>query len=161
MKKLYSEQVASAWRKKAVLWLWVLCALMAGMLAVNIYLCSRVNTRNADQMLLWVVLLSVAAGWAALIFFVFAYRPARARADHMLGILSGERETAAGVLMRRKERFAIPKSVTVQKIALIQGEEALLLHADTAIARQLPPDGTRVTVETVRKFITGYEVMHK
>ena len=39
------------------------------------------------------------------------------------------------------------------------GEESILLHAESAVARQLPADGTRVQVSAVRKFITGYEVL--
>lgn len=159
MKHLYSIQTSAVWRKKATFKLGVLCGLLLVMLLVNIGLCNHVNTQNADVLLGLVILISTLAGWAALIVYAFGYRPARARAEHMLGILQGEKEQASGILRRTDEIFAIPKSVTVRKIALQQGEETLILHADSALVRQLPPDGTKVTVETVRKFITGYEVL--
>lgn len=159
MKKLYSMEAAGAWKKKARLWKYLMLLTGAAALAVCIFLCTKVDGMNADRLLLPVIAISVLAGWAVMLLYVYAFHPARARAEHMLGVMAGEEEMFAGVLKRTGETFAIPKSVTVKKMTLTDGENKMLFHADSAVARQLPPDGTKVRLCTVRKFITGYEVI--
>lgn len=159
MKKLYSMEAANEWLKKARQRKYIMLGVGILSLAVCIFLCTQVTFFNQDRLLLPVIVLSVIAGWAVMLLYVFAYAPARARAEHMKGIMAGEEEVFSGVLQRTGETFSIPKSVTVKKIRLQMGEESILLHAESAVARQLPADGTRVQVSAVRKFITGYEVI--
>lgn len=159
MKKLYSMEAAKAWLKKARQRKYIMLGVGILSLAVCIFLCTQVTFFNQDRLLLPVIVLSVIAGWVVMLLYVFAYAPARARAEHMKGIMAGEEEVFSGVLQRTGESFSIPKSVTVKKIRLQMGEESILLHAESAVARQLPADGTRVQVSAVRKFITGYEVI--
>lgn len=159
MKEMYSLRAADAWKSKAAKRLGLMLFVAAAALGLCIFLCCRVNTKNAEKMMIAVMALSICAGWAVMLLYAYAYRPARTRAEHMRGILTGDKEMFYGVLQRTKEVFSIPKSVTVRKIALKNGEEKHLLHVDTALVRQLPPDGTRVGVETVRKFITAWEVI--
>ena len=127
-------------------------------LVLCIFLCTKVTFFNQDRLLWPVVIVSVLGGWGVIFLYSYAYAPAKARAEHMKGIMAGEEEVFSGVLQRTGETFAIPKSVTVKKIRLQMGEESILLHAESAAARQLPADGKRVKVSAVRKFITGYEV---
>ncbi len=159
MKKLYSMEAAKEWLKKARQRKYIMLGVGILSLAVCIFLCTQVTFFNQDRLLLPVIVLSVIAGWVVMLLYVFAYAPARARAEHMKGIMAGEEEVFSGVLQRTGESFSIPKSVTVKKIRLQMGEESILLHAESAVARQLPADGTRVQVSAVRKFITGYEVI--
>lgn len=159
MIKLYSKQAAASWKKKAGLWRGGMCGLMFGMLAVNIFLCTRVNSQNGQQLLFCMIALSVLAGWAAILVYAYAYRPAKARKVHMEGILQGDGEIFSGVLRRTGDVFTIPGSVTVRKITLEENGEIKRFQADTALLRHLPKDGTAVKTEVVRKFITGYEVM--
>ncbi len=159
MIKLYSKQAAAAWKKRAVLRLGGLWGLMLGMLAVNIFLCTTITGRNGQQVLFCMIGLSVLAGWAAILLYAYGYRPAKARAVHMAGIVQEEGEIFSGVLRRTEDVFTIPNSVTVRQITLETNGETKRFQADTALLRQLPKDSTEVTVEVVRKFITGYEVM--
>lgn len=159
MKKLYSMEAAKGWLKKARQRKYIMLGVGILSLAVCIFLCTQVTFFNQDRLLWPVVVVSVLGGWGVIVLYSYAYAPARARAEHMKGIMAGEEEVFSGVLQRTGESFSIPKSVTVKKIRLQMGEESVLLHAESAAARQLPADGTRVQVSTVRKFITGYEVL--
>ena len=159
MKKLYSMEAAAGWLKKARQRKYLMLGMGAISLAACVFLCTKVTFFNQDRLLWPVIVLSVLGGWAVMLLYAYAYAPAKARAEHMKGIMAGEEETFSGVLQRTGETFAIPKSVTVKKIRLQAGESSILLHADSAVARQLPPDGTGVQVCAVRKFITGYEVV--
>lgn len=159
MQKLYSLEAAAGWKKKAGCYGYLMLGTGVLALGVCIFLCTLADGRNTAQLLLPVVIISTLAGWAVMLAGAYLWQPARARAEHMKGILSGKEEKYTGVLQRTGDSYSIPKSVTVKKVALVNGEERTLLHADSAVARLLPPDGERVRVTAVRKFITGYEVM--
>ncbi len=159
MTMLYSHEAAAAWKKKAEQRGCLILVLALAALFVCILLCTKVNTLNVTRMLYTVMIISTLAGWAVMFLWVYAYRPARARSAHMKGILAGEQEMYEGTLRRTGESFAIPGSVVVKKVELRKGEQVTLLHADSALIKLLPPDGTNVQLVTVRKFITGYEVI--
>lgn len=159
MKKLYSMEEAGKWQKKARLYGGLLVFVAAAALLACIYLCTLADGRNTEKLLIPVMIISTLAGWAVMLGHAYLRRPAKARAQHMKGMLAGEEEMFEGVLQRTGETFSIPGSVTVKKMALVNGEERVLLHADSVLARQLPKDGTRVRLLAVRKYITGYEVL--
>lgn len=142
---------AAAWSALALGWL--VCAV----------LCFFVNTANARRMLFWVIGLATLSGWFFILLRQMVYVPAHAEASHMAGILTDEAEKTEeyeGILRLSPGSFQIPKSIVVRKATLTNGEESVTLSIDAALARRLPPDGSLVRVQTVRKYITGYEVLH-
>ncbi len=137
-------------------------ALALGWLA-SAALCFFVNTANAQRMLFWVIGLATVSGWVFILLRQMVHSPAYAEASHTAGILADETEKTEeyeGTLRLSPGAFQIPKSIAVRRATLINGEESVTLSIDAAYARRLPPDGSFLRVQTVRKYITGYEVLH-
>lgn len=159
MVRLYTPEAARYWKRRAAFLLGLSIGLVALALAVNIFLCTRVNTANAQALQLTAIGLFTLAGWACILLLWFAYTPAKAQAVHIGGMFSAESETYEGVLTIHKEGFQIPKSVAVRKATLETAEGPLSLSVSAALVSRLPKNGTAVRVTTVRKYITGYEVI--
>ena len=158
MNDWYTPQQAAKLKKRAGLCKWLMILLGAASLAGCIFLCTRVTTGTASRLLGLTVVLSTAGGWAAMLLFFFGYRPAKAQAGHMAGLLDGTPETRTGYLSVSKDSFQIPGSIAVRKARLKTPEETLSLNLNARFAAKLPPDGTPVRVTTARSFITGVEV---
>lgn len=139
---------AAAWGALALGWL--ACAA----------LCFFVNTANARRMLFGVIGLATVSGWVFILLRQMVYLPAHAEASHMAGIITEEAAEYEGVLRLSPGAFQIPRSIAVRRATLTNGEESVTLSIDAALARRLPPDGSLLRVQTVRKYITGYEVLH-
>ncbi len=159
MVRLYTPEAARHWQRRA----WITFSLSLGLVAlatiINIILCGRVNTANAAALQVACTLLYVLAGWACILLLYFVYAPARAMATHIGGMFSAESETHEGVLTVHKDSFHIPKSVTVRKATLETTEGPLSLSVSSGLVHKLPKNGSTVRVTTVRKYITGYEVI--
>lgn len=158
MKRLYTPEEAQRWKQRTLHRLILAIAVFVTAITVCIILCGQVNTANAQTLLLIIIALSALSGWASMLLFYFSYAPAKAQAIHMQGILAGEAECAEGILTLHKDSFRIPKSITVRKATLQTAEGPLSLSVSAALARQLPA-GVPLRVETVRRFITAYEVI--
>lgn len=163
MTKFYSQEEMERHRRRAV-WSGAAAwgALALGWLACAA-LCFFVNTANAQRMLFWVIGVATVSGWVFILLRQMAHLPAHAQVSHMAGILADEAEKTEeyeGTLRLSPGAFQIPKSIAVRKVTLTNGEESVTLSIDAAYARLLPPDGSFLQVQTVRKYITGYEVLH-
>jgi len=159
MIRLYTPEAARQWKRRATLTLAISLGLVALALAVCIIFCTQVNTANAQTLMLSSMALFTLAGWACILLLYFVYAPAKAQAVHMAGMFSAETETWVGVLTVHKDSFHIPKSVTVRKATLETAEGPLPLSVSAGLVSKLPKNGTAVRVTTVRKYITGYEVI--
>ena len=126
--------------------------------AACIALCFFVRTANASRMLIRVIVLFTLGGWAAILLLNLVYYPARAGYTHMEGILAGETEVREGRLLILPGAFRIPKSITVRKVNLETEGETLHLSVLCGKVNQLPANGSRVRVCTVRNYITAFEV---
>ena len=135
-------------------------ALALGWLACAV-LCFFVNTANARRMLFGVIGLATVSGWVFILLRQMVYLPAHAEANHIAGIIAEEAAEYEGVLRLSPGAFQIPRSIAVRRATLTNGEESVTLSIDAALARRLPPDGSFVRVQTARKYITGYEVLHE
>lgn len=158
MQHLYTPALLRSWRLRARR---TLIALLAGSLTalgVCIALCTMVRTGNADKLLAAVAILSTLTGWAVMLCITFLLAPARAEAEHIGGILSGEAAQAEGVLTVDSQRWLIPRSIAFYKATLRTPEETVTLNVNARLAARLPGPGARVRVLTVRKFITAFEV---
>lgn len=159
MQQWYSSANAARLKKRAGLWKGSMILLGAAALAVCIFLCTRVNTGNAAGLLWWVAGLSTAGGWAVLLIAVFLYRPLKAQAGHIAGLLGGETEQYTGQLSLLPGGFQIPGSIVVRKVKLTGEGEPLTLNVNARCVRELPPRDALVRVTAVRTFITAVEVM--
>ena len=159
MKQLYTPEEAKRWQRRASLSLAFVIGLPVLALAVCIVLCTQVTTANAQTLLLTVIALFTLAGWAAILLAAFAYRPARALAIHIGGMLSAEPQAYEGTLTLLPETFGIPQSITVRKASILTEDGPVSLSVSTGLVRQLPRGSARIRVWTVRKFITAYEVI--
>lgn len=158
MNRLYTLQAAQHWQRRAKTSLWLSLGLMAAATAVCILLCTRLTTANTQKLLLTDIVLFTLAGWVSMLVLYFFYAPAKAQATHMAGMLAAEPETHEGALTLHRETFRIPKSITVRKASLHTSEGDLTLNVSASLARQLP-QGKRLRVWAVRKYITAYEVL--
>lgn len=123
-------------------------------------LCFFVRTGNARQMLFLIIGLATLSGWVFILLRQLICVPAQAEVHHMAGILEGETEAYEGTLLLSPGAFQIPRSIAVRKVMLNQGEETVSLNVDARLAQRLPRNGSLVRVQTVRKYITGFEVLH-
>ena len=54
--------------------------------------------------------------------------------------------------------MCLPRSIAVRRALLTENGETTALSLNARLARRMPPDGTRVRVRTVRRYITAFEV---
>ena len=161
-KVLYTPEETATIRtraKRLKTWLWALA--LTGMV-ICIVLCCLVNTANESAMRIAVTAVSTAFGWAVILVWALGYAPAKATYTHMEGVLGGERETFSGALSLEEGNWHIPKSIWIRKVNLTDAggnEQKLSILSEKA--KELPPEGTEVRVETVRKYILTVEVLHE
>lgn len=159
MKRLYTPEEAQRWRRRTRISLALSIALFMVILAVCIFLCTRVDTAGARRLLMTNIVLFTLAGWTVILTLYCVHSPAKAQAVHMEGILREQEEVHEGVFTLQPGAFRIPRSIAVRSASITSEEDSLPLHISAALARQLPPSGTRLRVWTVRKFIVAYEVI--
>lgn len=159
MIRLYTPEAAQRWKRRAWLTLTLSLGLVALATIINIILCGQVNTANATTLQLTCIALFALAGWACILLLYYVYAPARAMATHIGGMFSAPSETYEGVLTVHKDSFRIPKSVTVRKATLETAEGPVALSVSAGLVHKLPKNGSALRVTTVRKYITGYEVI--
>ncbi len=157
----YSHADALRMNRRAKISLYTSFALLLSALIACVILCTQVNTGNAERMLYLVIGLFTVAGWIAILLLRLIYFPSAAVCRHMKSILAGEEEEMEGRLSLSSTAFQIPKGILARKVSLaVEGEEETRkLNIDDRLMKKLPPDGTRVRVRTVRKFITAIEVL--
>ena len=137
----------------------LLIAAGAGALILFVVLCLLTRTGNARSMLIAAMISAVLCGWGILAFWLFTVEPARAEARHLEGLSEAETQVREGRMTLDPEDFRIPRSVRVLKVKLETDKETLSLNLNEKYRDRIPPDGSRVRVMTVRKFITGLEVL--
>ena len=157
----YSQAETLRVDRRAKVSLYVSFALLLSALIACVVLCARVNTGNAETMLYTVIGVFTLAGWIAILLLRLVYFPSAAVCRHMKSILGGEEDEMEGSLSLSPAAFQIPKGILARKVSLAaEGEEEpRKLNIDARLVKKLPPDGTRVRVRTVRKFITAVEVL--
>lgn len=159
MIRLYTLEAAQQWKRRAWLTFALALGLVALALVVNIVLCTMVNTGNAVALQTACIALFTLAGWACILLLYFVYAPAKAQAVHMAGMFSAPGESYEGVLTVHRDSFHIPRSVTVRKATLETAQGPVSLSVSAGLVHKLPKNGSALRVTTVRKYITGYEVI--
>lgn len=158
MTEFYSQEALARMRRQVRRTGTLALSLTLAATAVCVFLCTRVTTGNALRLQWTVIGLFTLTGWTALLLTNLVIRPCRAEADHMAGILREEPEEHSGILHSLPGAFRIPKSITVRSLTLQEEGATLELRLDARFLKQIPPDGSRVRVRTVRKYIVAMEV---
>ena len=159
---LYTPEEAAAIRAKAKKLKILMLALSLACLVICILLCCLINTANEAAVRIAVISVSTVFGWAVILLWALGYAPAKADYTHMEGVLEGERESCIGTLSLEEGVLHIPKSIWIRRVTLTDDNgntHILSVLADKA--GSLPPEGTKVRAETVRKYIVAVEVLHE
>lgn len=133
-------------------------AIAAAAFALCVAICFFVRTGNAARLQGIVIAVSTLSGWTVILLRAFCYVPGRALYTHMEGTLAAQcRDVYEGTITLERGTTRLPRSIWIRRVTLTDGEERIALSVLAEKARELPPDGTRVRVETVRKYIMGWE----
>ena len=159
MERFLNEEAIQRSKNRARCALRIFFALAAFMLILFTVLCLMTRTGNARRMLYLAMACMIPAGWCLIALWLFAVKPARAEEQHLTGLAAAEKDIREGRVFLDTDSFRIPKSVRVRKARLDTGTETLSLNLNDQLTGRMPPDGSLVRVETVRKFITGMEVL--
>ena len=130
-----------------------------GMLLLFVILCLMTRTANARTMLRIMLISMTALGWACIGFYAGRVRPGKARARHLRTLSEGEPEIHEGIFRVAGGPVQIPGSVRVMRVTLEDGESVTRLYLDESMADRAPPDGSRVKVQAVNRYMTGMEII--
>ena len=128
-------------------------------LALFAALCLLTRTANAAVTLRIAIIGMTLLGCTCIAVYVCLLTPARLKLTHLKGLLSQEPAVREGRFFLTADSFQIPKSVQARRARLDTDGETLPLNLDEAWASRVPENGSLVRVQTVRKFITGMEVL--
>lgn len=159
MELFCTDQDLQAQRKKARRYAVLFGSLCFVTLAFFVVLCLCTDTANAARTLRAALVGSVLLGWACIAVFVCLLSPARAKLSHLEGLLDQSPALREGRFFLTSASFQIPKSVRVRQVRLENGDESAALNLDEAWVSRAPANGSLVRVQTVRKFITGLEIL--
>ncbi len=159
MKLFASSEAVRESRNRARNRMRILFSAAAAMLALFIVLCLITRTGNARFMLMTAMISMVVLGWGLLAFWLFAAEPSLAEARHLEGLTEGEPRILEGRISLDPQSFRIPKSVRVLKARLETDGGTLSLNLNEKYQALIPPEGSLVRIQTVRKFITGIETI--
>ena len=159
MEYFCTEKDLSAQRRRARLLTFLFYGLCLFTLILFVVLCLITNTANAARMLRLALISMVVLGWVCITVYVCLLSPARAKLSHLEGLMDQAPSGREGRFFLTADSFQIPKSVLVRRVRLEGAEETLSLNLDEAWTSRAPENGSLVRVQTVRKFITGIEVL--
>lgn len=159
MESFCTEKDVAAQRKLTRRYAYLFYGLCLFTLAIFVFLCIITDTANAARTLRMALISSVLWGWICIALYVCLLSPARANLSHLEGLLDQEPSVREGRFFLTADSFQIPKSVRVRRARLEDGDEFLPLNLDEAWVSRAPANGSLVRVQTVRKFITGIEVL--
>ena len=151
---LLAEQKARSRRSTLVFRLFA-----AAMLLAFVTMCLLTRTANARAMFIAMLASMIPAGMICILLYCLRVRPDRMAARHTKMLLDGAAETDEGEFRYAGGPVQIPGSVRVLPVSLQNGEESRCLFLDETLAGRMPAEGTRVRVQTVRRYITGAEIL--
>lgn len=155
---LYTVQEAEKMKARAKRAQGAALGILIAAMASCAFLCFRVNTGNAHALFIAVLALSILGGWAAILIYALAAKPAKVQAAHIQNALNAPAEEFAGVFRLGAETLQIPQSIAIRKAYLDGGEETVTLNLNARFADKMPPDGTRTRVRAAHRYIFAYEV---
>jgi hypothetical protein len=159
MESFCTDKDLIAQRKRVRFYSFLFAGLCAVALAFFVTLCLITRTGNAAATLRAAIVGMILLGFACITVWVCLLSPARLKLTHLEGLASQAPEAREGRFFLTAESFQIPRSVRVRRARLEAEGESLPLNLDEAWVSRVPENGSLVRVLTVRKFITGMEVI--
>lgn len=158
MTQLYTEKRLLLLKKRAGILKAFLITLMTLALAAAIVMCFFVSSKTADMLLLAIIIEFTLSGWISILVLNLHYLPAHREYRHILHIIHEEKISSEGEISLSPMEFPIPKSISIRKVTLKDGEDTQTFSVNSRFVNLLPKSG-RVRVQSAKGYITGIEVI--
>ncbi len=158
MTQLYTEKKLTFLKKRSGILKAFLITLMTVSLLAAIVMCFFVSSKTAGALLLAIIIEFTLSGWTAILVLNLSYLPAAREYKHMAHILKEEKECFEGDISVSPMEFQIPKSISIRKVTLTDGENIETFSVNSRFAHLLPKNG-RVRVSHAKGYVTGIEVI--
>ncbi len=158
MTQLYTEKRLLLLKKRAGILKAFLITLMTLALAAAIVMCFFVSSKTAGRLLSAIIIECTLSGWIAILVLNLACLPAHREYRHILHIIHEEKIAAEGEISISPMEFPIPKSISIRKVTLKDGEDTQTFSVNSRFVNLLPKSG-RVRVQSAKGYITGIEVI--
>ncbi len=159
MERFLNEEAVRKSKARSSRYILIFRLLAAFALVFFVTVCLVTRTGNARAMLYLAMAGTILAGWGMIVLWMFCIEPTRAEQKHLAGLAELEPEIREGRFSMTSDVFRIPRSVRIRKVRLETENETLSLNINERLTGRMPPDDSLVRAETVRKFITGLEVL--
>lgn len=158
MNDFYTHDALIRWKKRAKHLKAFLITLMTLALAAAIVMCFFVSSKTAGRLLLAIIIEFTLSGWISILVLNLAYLPAVREYRHMEHIIEEEKCSSEGYISLSPMEFQIPKSISIRKLTLTNGENVETLSVNSRFAGALAKSGY-VLVQHAKGYVTGIEVI--
>ena len=158
MIEFYTPDSLILWKKRANLLKAILITLMTVSLLAAIVMCFFVSSKTAGRLLSAIIIECTLSGWIAILVLNLHYLPAHREYRHILHIIYEEKISSEGEISVSPMEFPIPKSISIRKVTLKDGEDTQTFSVNSRFVNLLPKSG-RVRVQHAKGYITGIEVI--
>lgn len=158
MIEFYTPDSLILWKKRSKRLQAFLIVLMTVSLLAVIVMCFFVSSKTADMLLLAIIIEFTLSGWISILVLNLHYLPAHREYRHILHIIHEEKISSEGEISVSPMEFPIPKSISIQKVTLKDGEDTQTFSVNSRFVNLLPKSG-RVRVQSAKGYITGIEVI--
>lgn len=143
-------------------WVLIVTLVAAAAFLACILFCCRANTANITRMEKYTILTSLFAGWFVIFSLTVIVLPSWYAVLHEENVLRGERSTVTGVITLEPEVLQIPKSISICKVVVNNGEESSRISVRSDKAGLLAGlEGKKCTLHTVHSYIAAIEESHE
>jgi len=158
MTQLYTEKRLLLLKKRAGILKAFLITLMTLALTAAIVMCFFVSSKTAGSLLSAIIIEFTLSGWISILVLNLHYLPAHREYRHILHIIHEEKISSEGEISVSPMEFPIPKSISIRKVTLKDGEDTQTFSVNSRFVNLLPKSG-RVRVQSAKGYITGIEVV--
>ncbi|MBE5792207.1 MAG: hypothetical protein IJN21_04425 [Clostridia bacterium] len=158
MTQFYTEKKLLFLKKRAGILRAFLIVLMTIALFAAIVMCFFVSSKTAGKLLLAIIIEFTLSGWISILVLNLAYLPAVREYRHMEHIIKEEKHSSEGYISLSPMEFQIPKSISIRKLTLTDGENIETLSVNSRFAGALAKSGY-VRVQHAKGYVTGIEVI--
>ena len=135
-----------------------LIVLMTLSLLAAIVMCFFVSSKTAGRLLSAIIIECTLSGWISILVLNLHYLPAHREYRHILHIIHEEKISSEGEISLSPMEFPIPKSISIRKVTLKDGEDTQTFSVNSRFVNLLPKSG-RVRIQHAKGYITGIEVI--
>ena len=158
MTEFYTPTSLIQWKKRAKRLRAFLIVLMTLSLSAAIVMCFFVSSETAGRLLLAVIIECTLSGWISIPVLNLACLPAHREYRHIQHIINEEKIAAEGEISLSPIEFPIPKSISIRKVTLKDGDDTQTFSVNSRFVNLLPKSGC-VRVQSAKGYITGVEVI--